>query len=82
MKKVPPEVRNDCLEECIAQYVRSPRRREILRDWLFDTDLTVEQLAEKYHYSVSWTKEIIGGEEAEQVIQRAYYMRLFRGAVL
>lgn len=58
--EIPEEVTNSSVEHCISEYVRNVNHRNMLRDKWFH-GLTLEQIAEKYHLSVTSTKDIIYG---------------------
>ena len=56
--KLPPDIKNSEAELFIAEFVRYPQHQRMLRDWWF-TQLTLQQIAEKYNYSITHTKKIL-----------------------
>lgn len=60
MAKIGADTLNSNIEYCINEYVRLYRDRDILRDkWFYG--LTLEQIAEKYKISLTYTKDIVYG---------------------
>lgn len=66
---IPPDVKNSDISRCINEYVRLVEHRKLLRDKWF-RGLTLEELAEKYHYSTTAVKDILYGE-GDAVLARA-----------
>lgn len=58
---IPREIRNSDILRCISEYVRLVDHRRILRDKWF-RGMTLDELAQKYHYSTTTIKEILYGE--------------------
>lgn len=56
--KLPKNILNSEAEFFISEYVRYSNHRSMLRDWWF-TPMTLQQIAEKYNYSLTRTKEIL-----------------------
>lgn len=55
---IPENVRNSSIEHCINEYVRNVNHRDMLRDrWFYG--MTIEQIAEKYDISTTYTKDIL-----------------------
>ena len=56
--KLPSSIKNSEAEYFINEFVRYSQHQKMLRDWWF-TQLTLQQIAEKYNYSITHTKEIL-----------------------
>ena len=56
--KLPASIKNSEAEFFIAEFVRYPQHQKMLRDWWF-SQITIQQIAEKYNYSTTHTKEIL-----------------------
>ena len=56
--KLPKNVLNSEAEFFINEYVRYNQHRSMLRDWWF-SPTTLQQIAEKYNYSLTRTKSIL-----------------------
>lgn len=56
--KLPVGIKNSEAEYFITEFVRYPQHQKMLRDWWF-SQMTLQQIAEKYNYSLTHTKEIL-----------------------
>lgn len=56
--EIDDDVTNTRLTYCIDEYVRSREHRNLLKDHWFEA-MSFEELAEKYHLSVSAVKKIV-----------------------
>ena len=66
---IPDDVLNSDIIYCVSEYVRNVEHREILLDWWFH-GYTLENLAEKYHRSVTGIKSIVYGT-GDKILLRA-----------
>ena len=56
--KLPSSITNSEAEYYISEFVRYQTHRGMLRDWWF-SQMTQQQIAEKYNYSITHTKELL-----------------------
>lgn len=70
---IPEDVLNSNIEYCINEYVRLVKHRDMLRDKWFH-GLSIEEIANKYHFFVTATKDILYGV-GDKVLLRAAKMK-------
>ncbi len=70
---IPKQVKNSDLQYCISEYVRYGVHQDMLRDHWFN-NMSLQSIAEKYHYSLTTTKDIVYGI-GDDIIKMALEMR-------